>query len=410
MKKLTKTAGSLLIGAALLAGSSVGLAGLAGASEVTPAQTAAEATNTPAAQLYAALDQLLREHVDLTVAVVQTAVAAGGNLKNAEVQGAIAALGQNTDDLGAAIGAIYGKAAEARFLQLWRAHIGFFVNYTLGVATHNQMEVATAQRDLEGYIAQFAAFMSSATKLPVAALEADLKGHVETLEAAINAIVEKSPNAGAAIEMAARHMDGTAQVLAEGIVSSRGFSGSVTAPAAVLRASLTGMLIQHVADTAFVVQTAVAAGGNLKNAEVQGAIAALGQNTDDLGAAIGAIYGKAAEARFLQLWRAHIGFFVNYTLGVATHNQMEVATAQRDLEGYIAQFAAFMSSATKLPVAALEADLKGHVETLEVAIDDLVAKSPSSGNALAMAENHMAGTAAVLSAGIASSKPSEFGA
>jgi hypothetical protein len=114
----------------------------------------------------------------------------------------------------------------------------------------------------------------------------------------------------------------------------------------------------------FVVQTAVAHGGNLTPREVKGAIGALADNTSQLGAAIGSVYGPAAQAQFLKLWRAHIGFFVNYTLGVATHNPAKTAT---------------------------------------------VAGKPSASAALLMAENHMAGTGAILAQGIAASMPSKFG-
>ncbi|MHB2022717.1 MAG: hypothetical protein ACYCO3_05225 [Mycobacteriales bacterium] len=370
------------------------------------AATLAAQTNTPAAQLYAALDQLLREHVDLTANVVETAITKGP--QSANTTAALAALDQNTQALGAAIGSVYGSAAQTEFLKMWRAHIGFFVNYTLGVASNNPAQVATAQSDLKGYISQFSQFIAGATKLPVAAVAADLQGHVATLETAINAIVAKSPAAGADIEMAAAHMDGTAQVLAKGIVASKGIPGSVTSPAASLRAGLTGLLIQHVAATAFVVQTAVANGGNLKAPEVVGAIAALTDNTNHLGQAFGSVYGSAAQAKFLQLWNAHIGFFVNYTLGKATNNQAMVASAQSDLDGYISQFSQFVAGATKLPASAVAADLEGHVSTLETAINDIVSGTPAEGQALAMAETHMAGTASVLARGIVSSMPSKF--
>src|SRR5579859_7423580 len=264
--------------------------------------------------LRAALTGLLIQHVADTAFVVQTAVAHGGNLTAPQVKGAIGALADNTNQLGAAIGSVYGPAAQAQFLKLWRAHIGFFVNYTLGVATHNAAKAAAANQDLAGYTSQFSQFIAGATKLPAAAVAADLKGHVTTLETAINAIVAKSPSAGKKIEMAAMHMDGTAQVLAKGIVSAKGISGSVTGAGSSLRAALTGLLIQHVAATAFVVQTAVAHGGNLTAPQVKGAIGALADNTNQLGAAIGSVYGPAAQAQFLKLWRAHIGFFVNYTL------------------------------------------------------------------------------------------------
>src|SRR5580658_1892831 len=255
--------------------------------------TAAGVTNTAAAQLYAGLDQLLREHVDLTADVVQMAITKGPS--SADTKAALATLDQNTQALGAAFGSEYGAAAQQQFLKLWRAHIGYFVNYTLGVASHNQAQVATAQKDLAGYTAQFSKFVSGATKLPQAAVAADLQGHVSTLEAAINAIVAKSPDAGMKIQMAGMHMDGTAQVLAGGIAASKNVAGKVTGAGSTLRGALTGLLVQHVAATAFVAQTAVANGGNLNAPEVKGAVAALDQNTDQLGAAIGSVYGSAAQ-------------------------------------------------------------------------------------------------------------------
>jgi hypothetical protein len=369
-------------------------------------QASGGVTNTAAAQLYAGLDQLLREHVDLTANVVQTVITKGAS--SAGATAALAALDQNTQGLGAAIGSVYGAAAQQQFLKLWRAHIGFFVHYALGVATHNSAQVATAQHDLAGYTSQFSQFIASATKLPAAAVAADLKGHVSTLETAINAIIAKSPSAGPKIEMAGMHMDGTAQVLAQGIVSSKGIAGKVTGAGSALRAALTGLLVQHVAATAFVVQTAVAADGNLKAPEVKGAISALGDNTNQLGAAIGSVYGPTAQQQFLKLWRAHIGFFVNYTLGLATHDPAKVTMAQQDLAGYISQFSQFIASATKLPAAAVAADLKGHVSTLETAISAIVAGRPKASADLLMAENHMAGTGAVLASGIAASMPSKF--
>src|SRR5579859_6267765 len=194
---------------------------------------AGQPTNTAAAQLYAGLDQLLTEHVDLTANVVQTAITKGPS--SADTKMALAALDQNTQGLGAAIGSVYGSSAQQQFLKLWRAHIGFFVNYTLGLAAHNTAMVNTAKKDLAGYISQFSAFVAGATKLPKSAVAADLQGHVSTLETAIKAIVTKSPAAGKDIEMAAMHMNGTAQVLAKGIVSSKGLSGQVTAASSALR-------------------------------------------------------------------------------------------------------------------------------------------------------------------------------
>jgi hypothetical protein len=179
---------------------------------------ASQPTNTAAAQLYAGLDQLLVEHVDLTANVVQTAITKSPT--SAQTKAAEAALGQNTDSLGQAIGSVYGPAAQQQFLKLWRAHIGFFVNYTLGVAKHNQAMVAAAKKDLAGYIGQFSTFVAGATKLPKPAVAADLQGHVSTLETAINAILAGRTSEGSALLMAENHMAGTGAVLAQGIVAS----------------------------------------------------------------------------------------------------------------------------------------------------------------------------------------------
>jgi hypothetical protein len=133
-------------------------------------------------------------------------------------------------------------------------------------------------------------------------------------------------------------------------------------------------------------------------------VSALDANTQDLGKAIGSLYGGTAQTAFLQMWRAHIGFFVNYTKGLATKDAGLVKGAESKLAGYQAQFGQFLGSATGLPASAVSADLQGHIQTLEAAIKAIVAGSPTAGSALSMAEDHMAGTAAVLAKAIAAQK------
>jgi hypothetical protein len=358
---------------------------------------AADATGTASAALRAALVQLFREHVDLTGFVVQTAVSTG--IGSANTSKALDALDGNTVAIGSAIESLYGSAAQTQFLSMWRAHIGFFVNYTKGLATKDNALVAQAQSQLAGYQQQFGAFLGSATGLPAAAVSTDLQGHVQTLEAAIGAIVSGDPSAAAKLQMAAMHMDGTADVLAASIAKQKSLAGSVDGMASGLRAALTGLLLQHVAQTVAVVQTAAATG--LTSAQTTAAVAALDTNTTDLGTAIGSIYGASAQQQFLTMWRAHIGFFVNYTKGLATKDSALVAQSQSQLAGYQQQFGAFLGSATGLPAAAVSADLQGHIQTLEDAIQAILTKDASAAAKVAMAEDHMAGTAAVLAKAIA---------
>jgi len=350
--------------------------------------------------LRSGLDLLFREHVDLTGFAVQTAVADG--IGSANTTQALAALDANTVALGDAIGSVYGTDARTAFLKMWRAHIGFFVSYTKGLATKNSAMVSTAQANLAGYKRDFAAFLGGATQIPAAAIATELQGHIQTLEAAIQSIVAKKPDAAANLAMAAMHMDGTAAALASGIAKEKNLAGNPAGDASGLRAALTGLLVQHVAQTGAVVQTAVATG--LTSPQTAGAVKALDGNTVDLADAIGSVYGASARTAFLTMWRAHIGFFVDYTKGLATKNSAMVSAAQAKLAGYQRDFANFLGTATGLPADAVAADLQGHITTLEDAIQAIVSKSPDAAAKISMAETHMAGTAAVLAKAIAAQK------
>jgi hypothetical protein len=367
------------------------------ASKSAPTSATTDTTATAAATLRAGLDQLFRQHVDLTGFTVQTAVADGIDSPNTAQ--ALKALDGNTVALGDAIGSVYGTAARTAFVKMWRAHIGFFVEYTKGLATHDHAMVSQAQAKLANYKKDFSKFLSGATQIPADAIATELQGHIDTLEAAIQSIVGKKADAAANLEMAAEHMDATAAALASGITKEKNLDGNPDGDASTLRTTLTGLLLQHVAQTGAVVQTAVAT--SLTSPQTAGAVKALDKNTVDLADAIGSIYGTGARAAFLKMWRAHIGFFVDYTKGLATHDKKLVARAQAKLANYKTDFADFLGSATGLPATAVAEDLQVHITTLEAAIQAIVAKSPSAAAKISMAETHMAGTAAVLAKAIA---------
>src|SRR5262249_38043229 len=74
------------------------------------------------------------EHV--LIAAVATSHALGG--RDAAFKGAVGGLDANSIDISKAIGSVYGPDAEKAFLPLWRKHIGFFVDYTTGVAAKDK--------------------------------------------------------------------------------------------------------------------------------------------------------------------------------------------------------------------------------------------------------------------------------
>ncbi len=409
-RKYLKLLGALLVvglGAAACGSSKTSNASGGGQSTTTAAADhamASDQTDTGASQLRSGLTSLLQEHVYLA------GITTGEALAGHDYKPAAAALDANTQGLQDAIASVYGDAGGKQFGDLWRKHIGFFVDYTTGKATKNQAMIDKARSDLDGYRADFGAFIESATKggLPKQAVADELKPHVASLFAAIDAQAAKSPDAVQKLKAAADHMPMTAMILAGGIVKQfpDKFSGSVDSPAATLRATLTAALQEHVYLAGITTGTALA------GQDYKPAAGVLDTNTQALQDAVASVYGDAGGKQFGDLWRKHIGFFVDYTTGKATKNQAMVDKARSDLDGYRADFGAFIESATKggLPKQAVADELKPHVESLFAAIDAQAAKDPGQFAKLKTAAGHMPMTASVLAGAIAKQFPAKFGA
>ncbi|MQA63655.1 MAG: hypothetical protein GEU86_19750 [Actinophytocola sp.] len=179
---------------------------------------------------------------------------------------------------------------------------------------------------------------------------------------------------------------------------------AVDAPASELRAGLTHLLTEHVYRAGIAVKTAVDKGGEMDDPTVKAAVASLDKNSVDLSKAVGAAYPDA-EKPFLEAWRQHIGFFVDYTLGKATKDKAMAAKAQKDLDGYRTSFGELINSVNKeLPADAVAEELKPHVASLSAAIDSVVANDGKAFDLLKKAAGHMPMTAATLAGGISEDK------
>ena len=320
-------------------------------------------TTSKASELRSGLTFLLQEHVYLAGIATQAAVDGADN-KNE-----VAALDANSVKLSEAISSVYNEEAGDQFLELWRKHIGFFVDYTTGKATGDDAKTAKALADLTGYGSDFGAFIESATEgaVPKSAIEENLGMHVVTLTGAIDAQVAGDADAVSKLRVAAGHMSGTAKVLAGAFAAQfpDKFPGDTADGASELRAGLTALLQEHVYLAGITTDTALA------GKEFDNQAAALDENSVALSEAVASVYGADAGTQFLELWRKHIGFFVDYTTGKATGDDDAVKTALSDLEGYGGDFGAFLESATNdgLPKDAVAENLAMHVETLTAAID-----------------------------------------
>ena len=171
---------------------------------------------TKAAELRAGLNTLLSEHVILASAA--TGAALGG--RDAEFKAAAGALDANSVDISSAIGSVYGSDAGQAFLALWRKHIGFVVDYTVGLASKDKTKQNKAVNELVDYTQDFAAFLNSANpNLPKNVVAELVKGHVLTLKDVIDAQAAKDyGKAYTAARTAAGHMHMIADPLADAIV------------------------------------------------------------------------------------------------------------------------------------------------------------------------------------------------
>lgn len=140
-------------------------------------------TDSPAANLRVVLNALERQHVDLAAAATR----AGFDGKP-EFAAAAAELDKNSVAISKAVGSVYGAAAETKFLEIWRSHITFFVDYTVAAKGGDQAGMTKAVQNLGGYVDAIADFLSGANpNLPRAAVHQLVSEHVTLLKAAVDA-------------------------------------------------------------------------------------------------------------------------------------------------------------------------------------------------------------------------------
>lgn len=183
----------------------------------SPSSMGADATSmTPACDLRVGLGSLLGEHTVLAAAATQQGLTGPED----EFKATAAQLDENTVAIGAAIKSVYGDEAEAKFLELWRAHIGFFVDYTVATAGGDDAAKKKAAEDLDGYRRDFDAFLTGANpNLPAGAVEKGLEPHVAGLAGQVDAYFAKDyAKAYSLIDEGFNHATMLGATIAEAIV------------------------------------------------------------------------------------------------------------------------------------------------------------------------------------------------
>jgi len=181
-------------------------------------------------------------------------------------------------------------------------------------------------------------------------------------------------------------------------------AGGASSPAATLRSVLTAQLQEHVYLAGIAVYNAVNPDAFAASADV------LDLNSQDLAASIASVYGDDAGATFLELWRTHIGFFVDYTTAAVAGDAAGQQAAADDLTQYTQDFGAFLAAANPNLTQEAVAGLVGeHVATLVPAVDAIVAGDPATAfGSLKTAAGHMSVIAEALAGAIAAQFPDQF--
>jgi hypothetical protein len=176
------------------------------------------ATTTAASDLRSTLETLLGEHAVLAMTATQKGLAG-----DPDFEAVAAALDANGVALSEAIGSVYGDEAAEQFLDgpsLWRDHISFFVDYTVGLAEKDKAAQREAVENLTGYTGAFSGFLAGATGLPQAALQESTAEHVVQLKGQIDAYAAGDyEEAYRLFREAYAHMVMTGATLADAIVA-----------------------------------------------------------------------------------------------------------------------------------------------------------------------------------------------
>lgn len=326
-----------------------------------------------AADLRSGLTSLLQEHVYLAGMAVATAYATAPD--SAEFEAAAATLDANSVALSEAIGSLATPEQEEAFLALWREHIGYFVDYAVAEKTGDAEAKEAALTSLAGYTGDAGTFFEEASggALPAGDIAMSLEMHVTTLTAAIDGFAAGSPDAYDALRTAASHVGEGAAVIAAGFATAADLEGDPADEASTLRATLTAGLQEHVYLAGIAVFTAYTTEGGTESDAFAAAAATLDANSVALSEGIGSLAGEENGTAFLELWREHIGYFVDYANAVATGDQAAADEALTELDAYRATAGEFFAGISngELPADAIAEGLAMHVKTLGGAIDSL---------------------------------------
>ncbi|WP_405154010.1 copper amine oxidase N-terminal domain-containing protein [Paenibacillus sp. FSL K6-0108] len=349
-----------------------GIVGAAAAPQTTMT-TMKASVSTPAADLRASLDHLLSEHFALAVTAMAKAY---DGAKDADA--AYKALDQNALDMQPVIAFLYGEAGAKEFERIFRAHNKYTDDLVKATKMGNQAGIKQAQNNINGFVEEFATFLSTATegKLPKAAAKNALKVHEDLVQNVFDEYVAGDySDAYKAYREGFKEMFDVSKALSTAITTQmpEKFGNSkADTPAADLRSALNHLASEHFALSALQMQEQY----DGRTAASNALVTAEAGNTADFKAAIASIYGNDGANAFEKIWVTnHVNAQSDYVTAVKNNDATARAAVEKRIDGFTTEFASFLDSATagNLPKAAGQQALTTHEKQVQQVLDQYVA-------------------------------------
>ncbi len=324
-----------------------------------------------AAELRAALNAVLVEHVQLTVLAARADDAFGAQSPFATA--AVTALQAN----GSALADLVGRAEERQrepFATAWGQRITAELAYAAapdGDAGASARQTASAA--LLANSKTLGQILSEASDevLSTAAVQKDFVLAATRLTAALDGFADNLSDTLKEVRSADDQAGDLAATLAAGLDRASELDGDPSSAAAGLRAELAGLLTESTYLTGlgeFFVHTDARQLSSL-NPRVDAAFRAADVNAQSLATVVGAGIGRDRQAEFIALWREYLDDLAGY--GSAGGDAATTAGAR--LAGFPAKAGSFLAGATQdaLPAADATAALDSAVQAMLKALESM---------------------------------------
>jgi hypothetical protein len=341
------------------------------------------AADSKAADLRVRLDVLLGEHA---MVIAKSSLAATAN-RSDEYIGYGNLLILNAGDLSAVMTSAFGTSAAAGFDQIWAEQNNYFVDYTVGLVSHNANKSNGASSGLvNGFVPKFAQYLSSMSSIPLDPITLLLTEQVLETKAIIDdQAALNNPKMFAdlhrAYAQASRIGDALAAAIARKFPDK--FPGDPANKAVDFRASLDTLLEEH--SYLATMTTSAIAGG--RNTEQAAALSVLGSNAEALGTLFSQVFGTVMGTRFDQVWGTRDAELIVYAGGADETSRQGALNSLKN--SFVPQFASLIHDSTDIAESEISNAAQSQLTDTIRVIDDQRSKSAT----VVAADDHTASAA-----------------